>query len=460
VRRSLLGRLVVRLLAVTLFFIVVCVGALLFQFVEQVETLRDRDLSGQARDIASHLEVAPDGSVSLRLPDPLRDAYDSSNGMFLFAVLDETGAAIFSSRDAVGPIASGPDGLPAPDEPFQVSRAIKGGSAVFYGITVPVTRANETFFIQVAQGPGHSDALADEFLSELLDYAGWLLGVLVVLILGVVYVTVRTSLRPVTEISRQAAAITPATLNARLGVRDLPRELNPLVDAVNNAFERIETAYRQQREFTDNAAHEMRTPLAVLRAHIESLNLADTLLPDVLRLERIVEQLLRLARADNLALADDVRADLNLVATQVAEMLAPDAVRRGVDFELEPSHAPVIVHGDGDYLFIALRNLVENAFNAAGEGGHVRVTVMSPTTIRVSDTGPGIPVADRDRIFERFWRADTASDTGAGLGLSIVRRIVDAHGGTCSINTASGGGSNFDMSLQAAPAALEKTSIL
>jgi len=85
---------------------------------------------------------------------------------------------------------------------------------------------------------------------------------------------------------------------------------------------------------------------------------------------------------------------------------------------------------------------------------------MSPTTIRVSDTGPGIPVADRDRIFERFWRADTASDTGAGLGLSIVRRIVDAHGGTCSINTASGGGSNFDMSLQAAPAALEKTSIL
>ena len=131
-------------------------------------------------------------------------------------------------------------------------------------------------------------------------------------------------------------------------MRDLPRELNPLVDAVNNAFERIETAYRQQREFTDNAAHEMRTPLAVLRAHIDSLNLADTLLPDVLRLERIVEQLLRLARAYNLALADDARADLNLVATQVAEMLSPDAVRRGLDFELEPSHTPVIVHGDGD----------------------------------------------------------------------------------------------------------------
>ena len=459
-RRPLLGQLVVRLLAVTLFFIALCVGALLFQFVEQVETLRDRDLSGQARDIANHLEVTPDGRASLRLPDALRDAYDSSNGMFLFAVLDDSGAAIFTSRDAGGPIAIGPDGGPAPDEPFQVSRVIEGGSDVFYGITVPVTRAEKAFFIQVAQGPGHSDALADEFLNELWEYAGWLLAILVILILGVVYITVRSSLRPVTEISRQAAAITPATLHARLGVRDLPRELSPLVEAVNNAFERIETAYRQQREFTDNAAHEMRTPLAVLRAHIESLNLTDTLLPDVLRLERIVEQLLRLARADNLALASDARTDLNLVATQVAEMLAPDAVRRGVDFGLEPSGQPVIVRGDGDYLFIALRNLVENAFNAAGRSGRVQIMVTDPATIRVVDSGPGIPVADRDRVFERFWRADTASDTGAGLGLSIVRQIVETHGGSCTVGADSGGGAVFTINLQAVSPAPEKTSAL
>lgn len=459
-KRSLLGQLVVRLLAVTLFFIALCVGALLFQFVEQVETLRDRDLSGQARDIANHLEVTSDGLASLRLPDALREAYDSSNGMFLFAILDETGAAIFTSRDIVGPIATGPDGDPAPNEPFQVSRAIGGRSDVFYGITVPVTRAEKAFFIQVAQGPRHSDALADEFLNELWEYAGWLLAVLVVLILGVVYVTVRSSLRPVTEISRQAAAITPATLNARLGVRDLPRELNPLVDAVNNAFERIGVAYHQQREFTDNAAHEMRTPLAVLRAHIESLDLSDALLPDVVRLERIAEQLLRLARADNLTLAADACADLNLVATQVGEMLAPDAIRRGVDFELEPSVQPANVRGDGDYLSIALRNLVENAFNAAGHGGHVRLVVTDSATIRVEDSGPGVPVAERDRIFERFWRADTAYDTGAGLGLSIVRKIVEAHGGTCTVDAGSEGGAVFSINLQAVSAPLKNTSVL
>ena len=141
-------------------------------------------------------------------------------------------------------------------------------------------------------------------------------------------------------------------------------------------------------------------------------------------------------------------------------MLAPDAVRRGVDFGLEPSGQPVIVRGDGDYLFIALRNLVENAFNAAGRSGRVQIMVTDPATIRVVDSGPGIPVADRDRVFERFWRADTASDTGAGLGLSIVRQIVETHGGSCTVGADSGGGAVFTINLQAVSPAPEKTSAL
>jgi len=450
-RGSLLGRLVIRLLAVTLFFVGVALATLLLEFINQADTLRDRDLSGQARDIAHYLDVEDGtGNVSLSLPDVLRDAYDASDGMFLYSVVDSDGALLFGSRDVAGPISEGSGGLLKPNEPFRVSRPAGDGPAVFYGITVPVKRAGRTFYIQVAQGPNHSDALADEFLSELWESAAWLLGVLVLLLVGVVYVTVRSSLRPVTDISRQAAAITPATLDARLAARRLPSELVPLVDAVNNAFERIGVAYRKQREFTDNAAHELRTPIAVIRAHIESLDLDGDLLSDVARLERIVEQLLRLARADNLVLASGSRADLVGVAGQVAEMLGPDAVRNGISLALDAPAQPVFVRGDDGYLLIALRNVVENAMNAAGRGGQVRIEVDPSGAFRVADSGPGIPPADRERVFERFWRADKATDSGAGLGLSIVSRIVEAHDGSCAIDESPEGGTLFTMRLKVA----------
>lgn len=457
--RSLLGRLVLRLLLVTVFFVVVSAGALVVQFLEQVETLRDRDLSGQARDVASHLVPdRNDGRVRLDLPDSLREEYAASDGMYLYVVLDGSGQEMFASPGADGPLAPVSDGIEDSGEAFQAKRLVNGQTALYYGITVPTEVAGRRFYVQVAQGPGHSDVLADEFLAELLDYVGWLAAGVVLTILAVVYVTVRSSLGPVTAISRQAREIGPNTLQARLGVRGMPRELTPLVDAVNNAFERIASAYRRQREFTDNAAHELRTPIAVLRANLESLDrkeVRDSLLPDVERLERLVEQLLRLARADNFSVQPDCRADLGAVAGDVAAMLAPRAVARRLVLELDAPEAPVAVRGDPDYLAIALRNIVENALNASPPGGTVTISVSPEPEITVTDEGRGIAPDLRERIFERFWRAGSEAEpgSGAGLGLSIVARIVEAHGGMCEVSDGPSGGCRFTMHLRPADAA-------
>jgi len=450
-RNSLLGRLVVRVLAVTVFFIAVSLAGILIQFLEQVDTLRDRDLSGQARDIASHLSHDPaSAEILFDLPERLRAAYDASGGMYLYAVLDPEGNNLFGSIGLDSAIASGPDVLTKTREPFRVSRVVGGASAVFYGITIPVPLGDAIYFVQVAQGPNHDDALADEFLSELWEAAGWYIAGLVILLVGVVYLTVRSSLRPVNEVSRQAAAISPSNMDVRLGSENLPRELEPLVDGMNNALARIEHAYHAQRVFTDDAAHELRTPIATLRAHVETRGYGAALLEDVARLERIVEQLLRLARADNFMLHKDARADLNDVVRQVMEMLAPEAVQRDVDIELDAPEGAVTVFGEDGFLFIALRNVVENAFNAAGPGGRVLVTVGADAQVMVDDAGPGIPRTERERMFERFWRADKSGEKGAGLGLSIVQRIVDVHGGRCEVDDSPLGGLRFRICLRAA----------
>jgi signal transduction histidine kinase len=450
-RDSLLGRLVLRVLAVTIFFVAITLAGLLLQFLEQTDTLRDRDLSGQAFDIARYVSVDPaTGDVAFALPEHLRQAYESSDGMFLYVVLDGDGNRLFGAREAPTAIAREGDGLPPLNVPFRVSRTIAGEAAIFYGVTVPVARGERVLYVQVAQGPGHGDALADEFLSEVWEAAWWYLLVFILLLVGVVYITVRTSLRPVNEVSRQAAAITPSNMGARLGAENLPRELAPLVETMNNALARIEEAYRKQREFTDDAAHELRTPIAILRAHVESKGYGDALLADVTRLERIVEQLLRLARADNFVLAEGARADFVHVARQVVELLGPDAVHRGVALELDAPDAPVAVAGEDGFLVIAVRNVVENALNVTPGGGCVRLSVTADGALIVDDSGQGLAAADRERIFERFWRADKAAKEGAGLGLSIVRRIVDVHGGVCDIADSPLGGLRFAIRLRAA----------
>ena len=316
-------------------------------------------------------------------------------------------------------------------------------------------------------------ALGRVFLDEALD---WLL-VFVPLAMAsfaLVWLIGWWSLRPLARASRQAAAIGPANPAGRLYTDELPREIRPLVKAVNGALERLDQAYaaqRQlverldhayaaQRQLTADAAHELRTPLAVLSLRLQRAKLdaaADwpAMERDLAQMSRLVGQLLELARVEDPArLKDSARlAPVNLarLAREAAAMVLPLAEERERPLEVEAA-AVVSLPGRPDELRDAMRNLMENAL--VHGGGAVRVSVREEpgdgtdrwAVVEVADQGPGIAEELRDAVFDRFRKAVPASP-GAGLGLAIVRQVVSAHGG--EVHVRPGPGCRVKISLRA-----------
>jgi signal transduction histidine kinase len=259
--------------------------------------------------------------------------------------------------------------------------------------------------------------------------------------------TIRRSLAPLNALATQAAKIDPGHSTLRLPSAGIPKEILPLVSSVNNVLDRLDEGLRQQREFNANAAHQLRTPLAVLGANIDTMTdsgVAAKLRYDVEVMSRIVNQLLLVARLETLNIRLDERLDLCLTARQAAENLGPIAISTHKMLEVEEPAAPVFIRGNGFVVNIAISNLIENALNHSPPGKAVRIRVTSGPSVEISDSGPGIPAEFREKIFERFWRGE-ASKEGAGLGLAIVRRIMHALNGTVAVADARDGGAQFTL---------------
>lgn len=283
---------------------------------------------------------------------------------------------------------------------------------------------------------------ADVFVGEFLKEAAWSFPLFAAIVLATVIVTVRTSLAPLKRASDRASAIDPASTGVRLDAAGVPTELTPLVAAINDALDRLERGFETQRRFTGDAAHELRTPLAILTSGLEALPESEgvrRLRHDVARMTRLVEQLLRVARLDALPLDVSIPVDLGAVAATVVEQLAPWAVELGKAIAFEPPPRSVIVAGDADALASAIRNLVENAVHHTPQGTEVVVAVTASAGVRVTDHGPGVSEIDRASVFSRFWRRPGQAQPGAGLGLAIVAQVAKAHGGTVSVEDTSGG---------------------
>ena len=197
----------------------------------------------------------------------------------------------------------------------------------------------------------------------------------------------------------------------------------------------------------------------MLTAQIERLGdrkAAAELSGGVMRMTRVVQQLMRVAELESLAIPPEATADLHAVAVDVAAMLAPLAVKSGKSIAVVGRARPLAVHGHAELLGHALRNLVENALAHTPQGTTVEIEVAAGDpreggvpAFKVRDRGEGVPPENRDRIFQRFWRADRKRADGAGLGLAIVARIADLHGAEISVGDAPGGGAEFIIRLPA-----------
>lgn len=275
---------------------------------------------------------------------------------------------------------------------------------------------------------------ADFLMLNLLD--GWLWFLLPVSIgtVALVLLLARGLLGRVRAISRAAGAIDPERRGHRLPVQSVPRELLPLVEAVNDALARLDEGHERQGRFVANAAHELRTPIAILRTRLEALGdspLKERLRHDARRLSALSASLLEVERARR-APPRDEPVELAALAREVAADLAPGAVEAGYEMALEAPPEPVTASGDPTEVRRALTNLVTNAIEHGGGCGTISIHVTHPATVAVHDEGPGIPAEHRERVFDPFHRL-AEDGAGAGLGLTVVREIADAHGGFVTI---------------------------
>lgn len=251
---------------------------------------------------------------------------------------------------------------------------------------------------------------------------------------------VARGLRPLVEVSAELERRGPRAL-APLSPQTLPAEVQPLVNRLNDLLERVRRSLEQERSFASNAAHELRNPLAALRAQAEvardsrDAQVARTALDAVIlacdRLTRLVEQLLALARVEELG-TPSTPVRLDALARDVAAALAPRAIAGGGDLALE-SPGPVHCAGNASLLEAALRNLIDNALRHGGAGVSVRVCVSQDSagcTLTVEDDGQGVAMDRIGQLGNRFERADATPDTGSGLGLAIVERIAHWHRGS------------------------------
>lgn len=235
---------------------------------------------------------------------------------------------------------------------------------------------------------------------------------------------------------------------ARLSVDRIPVEVVPLVAAVNDALARLDQGYARHKRFVADAAHELRTPIAILSTRLESLPSGPDKtrqIEDAARLATLAEQLLDIQRLDRCG-HPFAPVDLVSVAQGVAADLAPLAIAAGYELALDAPATPIEALGDAAALERALTNLVQNAIQHGPRRGTIGIRVSKPATIEVTDEGAGIPADQREQIFEPFYRL-TPLDRGAGLGLNMVREIVLLHGGHVSVLDTASGASCFRITL-------------
>jgi signal transduction histidine kinase len=224
--------------------------------------------------------------------------------------------------------------------------------------------------------------------------------------------------------------------------------VRPLVLAVNQALDRLEEGLRIQRDFTADAAHELRTPLSILRTRLDLLKdpeMGKALRQDVEGMAHIISQLLDIAELDAFVVDPLEKADLRSVTADVAQFVAPLALAQGKDVALLGATAPVWVKGNPEMLSRAIRNLSENAINHTAPGTTVEFVVDANGTVSVLDQGPGIAEEERNLIFQRFWRRDRRKAGSTGLGLSIVQRIAELHSAVITVENRKPAGARFSL---------------
>lgn len=434
--KSIWGRLIIGFISVAAIGAMATGYFIYDRFVATTSAFRDRTLQSDARLMRDLLERSTDGR-GLELPDFVTSSFQPGRGKY--AIIRRDGSVIASSpgvTSALAPIVEGNE------HDFFLNDGSPDGRKL-YGYVLKAKYGGQDAFIQVAVPSG--ELAYDSVVEEFVEDVGWIWIPFLGCLLFVNLLVARIGLTPLRTASRQADAIGPHVVSARLQEAGMPKEVYALVRAVNRAFDRLEAGYQSQRTFIADAAHELRTPVAVLKAHIALLPKSDDtikLSEEVEVMHRLINQLLDSARLEAITFEAGDTAELCEIVISVAQFLGPLAISTGKTISVSAPQ-PIFVNGSKDWLSCAIRNIVENAIRHTPRGTSVEISVLDDGIVLVRDHGPGVPAGDRQAIFRRFWQGGRDRGGNAGLGLDIVYRIVTAHQGTVHVDDAPGGGAAF-----------------
>ncbi len=274
-----------------------------------------------------------------------------------------------------------------------------------------------------------------------------------------IWIIVGLALRSITRVTSEISNRAPTYLEP-VNLHNIPVEIKPLADELNQLFIRLKLAFDRNKRFAGDAAHELRTPLAALKTHaqvafkseneIERSNALLKVIQGVDRSTHIVAQLLTLSRLNQEDALNDVKpVDLHKLTTETVAYLVPLAVEKHIEIELAPPPINSMIMGNDIALGILIRNIVDNAIRYTPQNGEIKIQILNTQDtilLRVTDNGPGVPVELRERIFERFYRVIGTKASGSGLGLAIVSQIAELHKAHISLSTpATGVGLQFDV---------------
>jgi signal transduction histidine kinase len=435
--QSLAGRLALILALVQVF--VVLAGMAAWMLTSPYVSWTDVAAETAAGLVAGSVTSGP----ALR-PDPTLAAYAARRPELRYAALVGGKVLPGSSPDLTEVLAHLGPGLPAEG---RLAVPMQGGMAAF---SAADTSAGPAVIVTA----GNRFRFDDDLPTFFSTYAVQLVPMFGPAILAAVLVmplAIRIVLLPIRRAARTVETIDLDTLDRRLPEELSPAELRPFLAAINRLLARLEEGVQRQRLFTANAAHEMRTPVAVLQARVDTLPAAlpvsAELAGDTRRITVLLDQLLAVARigAQEASLQEPV--DLPAIAAEVIADMAPLAIRSRRSVALELEAAPVRIAGNCRAIVSAITNLLGNALRAEPAGGTVRVRVGPGPRVSVTDHGPGVAEADQPFLFEPFWRKEDRS-AGSGLGLAIVREVARLHGGNVTMEPTPGGGATFIMTFR------------
>lgn len=402
---------------------------------EEMHEVFDGDLQNVAEAVGRYHQAR--GTGGLENPPELPDRTDApADTEIVTLTWSRTGERIYASDPRVRVPYSGIEGLARP--------TVDGEAWIVY------TSVQAHGVAQAAQRLGARREMAGESAAQVLPP----LLALAMVVAGLLVYGLRRGLQPLDRAARDIAARDAMSL-VPVEIGNAPREIEPLVRAMNGLIGRLGIAFTAQRRFLADAAHELRTPVTALRLQLQLLSRSaegagrDDAMRElelgIARAQRLIQQLLDVARSeyDGQQLRREPVDLGSLVRTVVADLSA-QAEADGIDLGAAQLHDMHLrVEGDADQLRVLLCNLVENALRYTPHGGVVDVGAAlhdGRAELRVVDDGPGIPQAERDRVFDRFYRGADApararDRTGSGLGLAIVRAIAERHGANVSLHT-------------------------